>query len=153
MNNVNTQEPGLKVVVDGKAAQRGGGQAAKTDEASGKNVPSAEPVRQPERKAEPQASRVAPEPRVEQAVAKLNDYVQSLQRDLRFSIDKDLGRAVVNVIDRDSQEVIRQIPNETALRLARNLKEKAEQTELVNIAGDTASSAAQASLGLINTRI
>ena len=60
--------------------------------------------------------------KVEQAVARLNDYVQSLQRDIVFSVDQDSGRSVVRVIERGTQEVIRQIPSEVALTLARNLQ-------------------------------
>ena len=59
--------------------------------------------------------------KIEQAVARLNDYVQSLQRDIVFSVDHDSGRSVVRVVERGTQEVIRQIPSEVALRLARNL--------------------------------
>jgi flagellar protein FlaG len=59
---------------------------------------------------------------VEQAVAHLNDYVQSLQRDIQFSIDPASQRPVVRVVDRSTQEVIRQIPSETALQLAHDLK-------------------------------
>ena len=60
--------------------------------------------------------------KIEQAVARLNDYVQSLQRDIVFSVDHDSGRSVVRVVERGTQEVIRQIPSEVALRLARNLQ-------------------------------
>lgn len=67
--------------------------------------------------------------RVHQAVARLNDYVQSLHRDIRFSVDDDSGRAVVRVVDRDTQEVIRQIPSELALRLARNLNQHGRDGE------------------------
>ena len=59
--------------------------------------------------------------KIEQAVARLNDYVQSLQRDIVFSVDHDSGRSVVRVVERGTQEVIRQIPSEVALRLAHNL--------------------------------
>lgn len=61
---------------------------------------------------------------VKAAVAQFNDYVQSVQRDLQFSFDDELGATVVRVIDRRSGELIRQIPNDVALDLARNLKEK-----------------------------
>lgn len=61
--------------------------------------------------------------RVEKAVARMNEYTQSIQRDLRFNLDEESGRVVVNVIDRKSQEVIRQIPDETFLKMARMLKE------------------------------
>lgn len=61
---------------------------------------------------------------VKAAVAQINDYVQSVQRDLQFSVDDDLGETIVKVIDRNTGDIIRQIPNQTALELARSLKEK-----------------------------
>src|SRR5690606_32426070 len=57
------------------------------------------------------------------AVAQLNDYVQSIQRDLSFEIDEASGKTVITVLDRKTQEVVRQIPDEVALRLARNLQQ------------------------------
>jgi flagellar protein FlaG len=64
------------------------------------------------------------------AVSKLNDFVQNIQRDLQFSIDKESGEMVVKVIDAKSQQVIRQIPSEEALRLARSLAEQNESGKL-----------------------
>jgi flagellar protein FlaG len=55
------------------------------------------------------------------AVAKLNDYIQTLQRDLKFTLDEDSGKSVISVIDRQSSKVIRQIPNEIVLNLAQKL--------------------------------
>lgn len=55
---------------------------------------------------------------VEAAVAQMNEYIQSTQRDLHFSYDKASGETVVKVLDRTTQEVIRQIPDETFLKLA-----------------------------------
>lgn len=55
------------------------------------------------------------------AVAQMNEYIQSTQRDLSFSYDPDSGETVVKVLDRSTQEVIRQIPDETFLRLAQHL--------------------------------
>jgi flagellar protein FlaG len=55
---------------------------------------------------------------VEAAVAQMNQYIQSTQRDLHFSYDKASGETVVKVLDRSTQEVIRQIPDETFLKLA-----------------------------------
>ena len=60
---------------------------------------------------------------LKQAVSKLNDYVQNMQRDLQFSIDKESGTMVVKVIDSKSEKVIRQIPTEETLRIARSLAE------------------------------
>ncbi|GLQ32229.1 flagellar protein FlaG [Litoribrevibacter albus] len=61
------------------------------------------------------------EEQVQEAVSKLNDYIQNQQRNLRFSVDDDSGETVVTVLDGRSEEVIRQIPDETVLRLARKL--------------------------------
>lgn len=64
--------------------------------------------------------------RVNDAVAHMNDFVQSVQRDLHFSVDEDLKRTVVKVVDRTTGELIRQIPDDIFLDLARNLKEEGE---------------------------
>lgn len=58
-----------------------------------------------------------------QAVSKLNDFVQTVQRDLQFEVDNNLGQTIVRVVDQETQEVIRQIPDEVALRLAENLQQ------------------------------
>lgn len=56
--------------------------------------------------------------RVQAAVAQMNEYIQSTQRDLNFTYDPESGETVVKVLDRSTQEVIRQIPDEIFLRLA-----------------------------------
>lgn len=56
--------------------------------------------------------------KVEQAVNQMNQYVQTLNRDLQFSVDEDSGRTVVKVLDTETKEVIRQIPSEELLRMA-----------------------------------
>lgn len=58
---------------------------------------------------------------LESAVEKMNEYVQSSQRDLQFSYDEELNSTIVRVLDRQTKEVIRQIPGEVFLKLARNL--------------------------------
>ncbi|MDU9389190.1 flagellar protein FlaG [Pseudomonas japonica] len=60
---------------------------------------------------------------LQSAVKALQDYVQSLQRNLEFSMDDSTGTVVVKVVARDSGEVIRQIPSETALELAKSLQD------------------------------
>lgn len=67
---------------------------------------------------------------LKQAVSKLNDYVQNMQRDLQFSVDKDSGVTVVKVIDSKTDKVIRQIPNEETLKLARSLVEQNENAAI-----------------------
>src|SRR4051812_50194907 len=58
-------------------------------------------------------ARVAAETRemVKKAMTELNDYMQSHQRDLQFSLDEGTGATVVRVVDRTTQTVVRQIPS------------------------------------------
>jgi flagellar protein FlaG len=55
---------------------------------------------------------------VQAAVAQMNEFIQSTQRDLHFSYDSAAGETVVKVLDRNTQEVIRQIPDAIFLKLA-----------------------------------
>jgi flagellar protein FlaG len=58
---------------------------------------------------------------VEMAVKRLNEYVQSIQRGLKFDYDEEVSQTVITVVDRSTNEVVRQIPDEVALELARSL--------------------------------
>ena len=62
-------------------------------------------------------------PELEKAVKDIQDFVQSTQRQLNFSIDDSTGRVVVKVIATDSGEVVRQLPSEAALKLAQSLSD------------------------------
>ena len=57
------------------------------------------------------------------AVSDIQDFVQSVRRDINFALDEDSGRMIINVTEASSGDVIRQIPSEEALRLAENLTE------------------------------
>lgn len=70
-----------------------------------------------------QAAAPASREEVEAAVATIQDFVQSVRRDLNFSLEEGSGRVVVKVMDSGSGDVIRQIPSEEALQLAENLSE------------------------------
>jgi flagellar protein FlaG len=59
--------------------------------------------------------------KVQAAVAQMNEFIQSTQRDLHFSYDAESGNTIVTVIDRSTQEVIRQIPDQIFLKLAETL--------------------------------
>lgn len=58
---------------------------------------------------------------VAQAARQVEKFVQNLSSDLQFSIDESSGSNVVRVIDRSTKEVIRQIPSEEMLSIARAL--------------------------------
>ena len=66
---------------------------------------------------------------LESVVSQLKDYVQNLQRDMDFHVDDATGRVVIQVIDSNSNEVIRQIPSEEILAIARHLSEAIESNE------------------------
>ncbi|MNC76987.1 flagellar protein FlaG [compost metagenome] len=55
------------------------------------------------------------------AVQEIEKFVQSVKRNLEFSIDETSGQVVVKVIASESGEVVRQIPSEEALKLAESL--------------------------------
>lgn len=60
---------------------------------------------------------------LKQAVSDINSYVQKLSRDLLFSVDEGTGRTVIKVVDGSTDKVIRQIPSEDVLALARHLQD------------------------------
>lgn len=64
---------------------------------------------------------------VEQAVKQMKDFAQVMSRQLQFDVDDGSGRTVIRVLDKDSGNVIRQIPSEEVLALARHMKELMEQ--------------------------
>lgn len=61
--------------------------------------------------------------RLKKAVQDIEQFVQSVKRNLEFSIDEPSGKVVVKVIASGSGEVIRQIPNEEVLKLANSLSD------------------------------
>ena len=67
---------------------------------------------------------------VKRAAAQIEQYVQSVQRDLIFHVDEELGRSIVRVIDRSTQKTIRQIPSEEVVQMARNLRTHRAQEQL-----------------------
>jgi flagellar protein FlaG len=72
----------------------------------------------------------AGEKELTQAVSKMNDYVQNINRDLQFSVDKVSGVMVVKVIETNTDKVIRQIPSEEMLRIARGIVEQDDDKAL-----------------------
>ena len=59
------------------------------------------------------------------AVSHMNDFIQSTQRDLSFTYDAERGETVVKVVDRNTQQVIRQIPDAIFLKIAKHLSDEA----------------------------
>lgn len=94
---------------------------------------------------------------LDEAVGKINEYVASTQRELRFSVDETTGKQVVQVVNQTTSEVVRQIPGDVALRLARNLNNLRglEELNTLSVLGNPSAQAATSTLaafGLIDTR-
>lgn len=58
---------------------------------------------------------------IRNAVEKVKEFVSPVASDIQFSIDEDTGTTVVKIIDRTTDEVIRQIPSEEMLDIAKAL--------------------------------
>ena len=50
---------------------------------------------------------------------RLNELMAERERSLRFRVDEASGRTVITVLDATTHEVVRQIPSEELLALAR----------------------------------
>jgi len=58
---------------------------------------------------------------VKHAVAQLNQHVQTMTNDLRFTVDADTGMRVVKVVDVKTNDVICQYPSEVVIGIAKAL--------------------------------
>lgn len=59
--------------------------------------------------------------KIEEAVASLNAFVQLMDRNVSFEIDSDSGRDVISVFEKETKELIRQIPSEETLELLKRM--------------------------------
>ena len=55
------------------------------------------------------------------AIEKVQDFTKTLANELKFNIDEDSGQMVVKIVDSATDEVIRQIPSEEMLEIAKAL--------------------------------
>ncbi len=62
--------------------------------------------------------------RVSAVVEQIDTYLKGSRRELQFQVDEESGQVIVRVRDAATGDVIRQIPGEEALRMARALQEK-----------------------------
>ncbi len=58
---------------------------------------------------------------LDQAIKAVNEFVKPFNNALNFSVDQESKTTVVKVIDQSTKEVIRQIPSEEMLALAKAL--------------------------------
>ncbi len=60
------------------------------------------------------------------AIKEFKQYLQQSQSDLMFQVDESSGRTFFKVVDANTKEVIRQVPSEEILAMARKLRELAD---------------------------
>jgi len=74
------------------------------------------------------------EEELSEVVQSLNDYLQTVQRDLEFAVDQDSGRTVITVRDRENQEIIRQIPPEDVIAMSNFLRDEGKSLDSFGVA-------------------
>ena len=58
---------------------------------------------------------------LQQAVDRINGSLPPSNQGVEFAIDKDSERVIVKVVDRETREVLRQMPTQEALEIAKAL--------------------------------
>jgi flagellar protein FlaG len=128
MNEVKNNQPAVVAPSRAVASSKG------NDSAQVKVVDTgnALPVKAPESSSVKAEKRESSATDVNRAVARMNEFIQKEQRNLQFSVDDTTGSTVVRVTDSKSGELIRQIPNEVFLDLAKHAI-KDEQINLISV--------------------
>ncbi len=60
---------------------------------------------------------------VKQAAKQVNDFVKQLDRNLEFSVDESSGRVIITVREPETGKIVRQIPPEELLVIAKLVSE------------------------------
>ncbi|MDQ7049995.1 MAG: flagellar protein FlaG [Enterobacterales bacterium] len=64
---------------------------------------------------------------IKDQIKELQQFNQKIDRSLQFKVDEELGVTIVRVIDKETEELIRQFPPEELINLSRRLKDLNEQ--------------------------
>lgn len=62
---------------------------------------------------------------VVQALSDISNYMQSQSRELQFQLDENISGSIITVLDRETHEIVRQIPTEEVIEVARYIAENA----------------------------
>lgn len=71
---------------------------------------------QPENAAQPLTNE-----QIEKTVDEIRRHIEPVDQNLLFSIDKETGKTIVRLIDSSTKEILRQIPSEELIAIARAL--------------------------------
>lgn len=84
-------------------------------------------------KAEPTPTRPLDSAALKEAISEMTRSAQSLQRSLLFSVDENSGRTVITVVDKATDEIIRQIPPEEVMNMVENFKRNGSLLESIEV--------------------
>lgn len=105
---------------DDPAALRIAGQADKSATAAPDNPTAVVAAENAEKTREEQRNARQPDAnQVKSAVEKLNDFVKTSNSSIQFSVDEESGIRVIKVVDPDTKEIIRQMPSEEVVEIAK----------------------------------
>ncbi len=115
ISSVNAAPPQHVAAGSGPAPAAGAGKAAAV--ATGAKAPGVP------KKAEIDFDPTQRRKELQDAIDRLNDQMRQNGRALEFGVDKVLDRTVVTVKNSETGKVVRQVPDETVLRVAHHLEE------------------------------
>lgn len=78
-----------------------------------------------------QAARAPTADELNRAVSQINDAIKMRDSRIQFEIESDISTVVTKIVDGSTGEVLRQIPSEEVLRIARALE--TDKTDAVNL--------------------
>ena len=58
---------------------------------------------------------------LQKTLEEVQSAINVITNDLQFSIDEDTGKTLIKIVDRETDEVIKQIPSEELLRISKAL--------------------------------
>lgn len=90
-------------------------------EPEGKVLPVSEPVPATQSRPKVEAQDL------EKLVEALNKFMKSTQRSLQFTLDNDTGRTVIKVLNKETNEIVRQFPPEEILSIAKMITESLDE--------------------------
>ncbi|MEO1079341.1 MAG: flagellar protein FlaG [Pseudomonadota bacterium] len=91
---------------------------------SGSSVPEAAATQQGEASAAAEQRASARE--LAEATRDVSSFIQTVSRSLQISVDDELGSTVIRVVDGENGDLVRQIPSEEVLEIARYLRQQTE---------------------------
>ncbi len=63
-------------------------------------------------------------------IERINEFLNSLNKELKVEIDQELNIPIFKIINKETNEVIRQIPLEEILRIAKNIDKLLESKKI-----------------------